>query len=156
MNNLEKMIKFARDKKASEFKTTFTDELASRVSAKLSDMKQSIAKTMFAKEEIEIQEAKERTFTAVHVKYGKIEVKGSSSYDAAKNAAKAWKVKGGKTSGIDVHLHEASGDKEAYQKFFNGMLKKFGVKSADELDDDKKKEFYDEIDAGWEGDNEED
>lgn len=53
-------------------------------------------------------------------------------------------------------IREASGDKEAYQKFFNGMLKKFGVKSASELATDKKKEFYDAIDAGWEGDNEED
>jgi len=47
-----------------------------------------------------------------------------------------------------------TGDKEAYQKFFNGMLKKFGVKSASELDDKKKKEFYNAIDAGWEGDDE--
>lgn len=53
-------------------------------------------------------------------------------------------------------IREASGDKEAYQKFFNGMLKKFGVKSASELATDKKKEFYDAIDAGWEGDNEDD
>ena len=51
---------------------------------------------------------------------------------------------------------EASGDKEAYQKLFNGMLKKYGVKSASELSGEKKKKFYDEIDAGWEGDNEED
>jgi len=53
-------------------------------------------------------------------------------------------------------LSEASGDKEAYQKFFNSMLKKFGVKSASELDDKKKKEFYDAIDAGWEADKETD
>jgi len=51
-------------------------------------------------------------------------------------------------------ITEASGDKEAYQKFFNTMLKKFGVKSAAELEGDKKKEFFDAIDAGWEGDNE--
>ena len=36
---------------------------------------------------------------------------------------------------------EASGDKEAYQKFFNGMLKKYGVKSASELSGEKKKKF---------------
>jgi len=52
-------------------------------------------------------------------------------------------------------ITEASGGKEAYQKFFNTMLKKFGVKSAAELEGDKKKEFFDAIDAGWEGDNEE-
>ena len=51
-------------------------------------------------------------------------------------------------------IREASGEKEAYQKFFNSILKKFGVSSPAELEGDKKKEFYDAIDAGWEGDNE--
>jgi uncharacterized protein (DUF2336 family) len=51
MSNLENLIKFAREKKATAFKDTFADELASRVSAKLDTMKQSIAKTMFAKGE---------------------------------------------------------------------------------------------------------
>ncbi len=52
-------------------------------------------------------------------------------------------------------IREASGDKAAYQKFVQTMLKKFGVKSPAELEGDKKKEFYDALDAGWEGDNEE-
>jgi hypothetical protein len=51
-------------------------------------------------------------------------------------------------------IREASGGKEAYQKFFNSILTKFGVKSPAELDDDKKKDFYDAIDKGWDGDNE--
>ncbi len=38
-------------------------------------------------------------------------------------------------------IREASGGKEAYQKFFNATLKKFGVKSASELDEQKEKEF---------------
>ena len=46
-----------------------------------------------------------------------------------------------------------SGGKEAYQKFFNSLLKKYGVKSPSELDDKQKKKFYDEIDAGWESDD---
>ena len=50
---------------------------------------------------------------------------------------------------------EASGGKEKYQKFVNAMLKKFGVKSPAELEGDKKKKFYDALDAGWDGDNEE-
>jgi hypothetical protein len=49
---------------------------------------------------------------------------------------------------------EVKGDKEAYQKFFQGMLKKFGVKSPAELSGDKEKEFYDAIDAGWKADDE--
>jgi hypothetical protein len=43
---------------------------------------------------------------------------------------------------------------EAYQKFFQGMLKKFGVKSPAELSGDKKKEFFSAIDSGWKGDDE--
>jgi hypothetical protein len=53
-------------------------------------------------------------------------------------------------------IREASGGKEAYKKFFDGMLKKFGVSSQSELEGDQKKKFYDAIDSGWEGDNEED
>ena len=49
---------------------------------------------------------------------------------------------------------DVKGDKEAYQKFFQGMLKKFGVKSPSELSADKEKEFYDAIDAGWKADDE--
>jgi hypothetical protein len=49
---------------------------------------------------------------------------------------------------------DVKGDKEEYQKFFQGMLKKFGVKSPAELSGDKEKEFYDAIDAGWKADDE--
>ena len=47
------------------------------------------------------------------------------------------------------------GDKEAYQKFFNKALKKFGVSSPDELEGEKKKEFFDYVDKNWKGDHEE-
>ena len=46
-----------------------------------------------------------------------------------------------------------SGGKEAYQKFFNSLLKKYGVKSPAELDDEQKKKFYNDIDKGWESDD---
>jgi len=52
------------------------------------------------------------------------------------------------------NISEASGDKEAYKKFFDAALKKFKVSSPAELKGDQKKKFYDYIDAGWEGDNE--
>jgi len=57
---------------------------------------------------------------------------------------------------IEMYLNEVKGDKEEYQKFFNNMLKKYGVSSVTELSPEEKKKFYDEIDAGWEGDNEKD
>jgi len=43
-----------------------------------------------------------KTYIAVHVKKEKLEVIGTSSYEAAKAAAIAWKLKN--TSGIDVYL----------------------------------------------------
>ena len=46
-SNLEKMIKFSRERKAADFKKVFTGELVSRMSDKLGGMKQSLAKTMF-------------------------------------------------------------------------------------------------------------
>ena len=49
-----------------------------------------------------------------------------------------------------------TGDKEAYKKFFDAKLKKYGVTSPAQLKGDDKKKFYDEIDAEWEGDNETD
>ena len=55
---------------------------------------------------------------------------------------------------VSEELDEASGDKEAYQKFFNAALKKFKVNSPAELKGDDKKKFFDYIDKGWEGDNE--
>jgi len=45
-------------------------------------------------------------------------------------------------------------DQEAYQKFFKSVLKKFKVSSPAELDDAKKKEFFDYIDKNWKGDGE--
>ena len=57
----------------------------------------------------------------------------------------------------DNGSHEPmKGGKEKYQKFFNAALKKFGVSEPDELDDDKKKDFYNYVDANWKGDNESD
>ena len=53
-------------------------------------------------------------------------------------------------------IREASGGKEAYQKFFNSLLKKFGVDSPSELEGKKKKDFFDAIDKGWEGSGEKD
>jgi hypothetical protein len=54
-----------------------------------------------------------------------------------------------------VLVGEASGDKEAYQKFFTKALKKFGVDSPADLKDDEKKKFYDYVDKNWTGDHEE-
>jgi len=57
---------------------------------------------------------------------------------------------------IGETVTEVAGDKEEYQKFFDAALKKYGISSPDELDDEKKKDFYNYIDANWKGDNESD
>ena len=51
---------------------------------------------------------------------------------------------------------EQSDKQKKYQAFFNKALKKFGVKSPDELEGDKKKEFFDYVDKNYEADKETD
>jgi len=80
--------------------------------------------------------------------------KGKSKEERKEMALAAYysaRKKAGLEEGADK---DVKGDKEAYQKFFQGMLKKFGVKSPAELSGDKEKEFYDAIDAGWKADDE--
>jgi len=36
-----------------------------------------------------------------------------------------------------------------YQKYFNKKLKKYDVDSPADLPDDKKDDFFEEVDAGW-------
>ena len=50
---------------------------------------------------------------------------------------------------------EEEGDKEDYMKFFASKLKKYGVKSPAELDDEKKKKFFNEIEKDWKHDSSE-
>ena len=52
-------------------------------------------------------------------------------------------------------VSEEEGDKEDYMKFFAGKLKKYGVKSPSELDDEKKKKFFNEIEKDWTHDSSE-
>ena len=51
---------------------------------------------------------------------------------------------------------EQSEKQKKYQAFFNKALKKFGVSSPDELEGDKKKEFFDYVDKNYEADKESD
>lgn len=43
-----------------------------------------------------------------------------------------------------------------YKEFFNKKLKAYGVSSPDELGDEEKKKFFNEIDKEWKGKKEED
>jgi len=55
---------------------------------------------------------------------------------------------------VETLTEAKEGDKEAYRKFFDKALKKFGVKSPAELEGDKEKEFYNYIDKNWKSDKE--
>ena len=57
---------------------------------------------------------------------------------------------------IGETVSEVAADKEEYEKFFRAALKKFGVSEPDKLPDEKKKDFYNYVDANWKGDNESD
>lgn len=52
-------------------------------------------------------------------------------------------------------LNEESDKQKAYQEFFDKLLKKYGVESPEDLSDEDKKKFFDEVDAGWKGEDEE-
>ena len=54
----------------------------------------------------------------------------------------------------DFKSFMSEGSKEEYQKFFDKKLKKYGVNSPEDLSDEEKKKFFDEIDKEWKGDNE--
>ena len=43
-----------------------------------------------------------------------------------------------------------------YEDFFQSAMKKFGISSPDELEDDKKKEFFNYVDKNYEAENETD
>ena len=47
-------------------------------------------------------------------------------------------------------------EENAYQKFFQAAMKKFGISSPDELDDDKKKKFFNYVDKNYKADNDTD
>jgi len=54
------------------------------------------------------------------------------------------------------YMIEETGDKKEYEAFVKALLKKFKVSSMADLKGEQKKKFFDELDAGWKGDNEKD
>ena len=92
----------------------------------------------------------EKEFKSIH----DIEVSGEAPDGKVKKAKKGDYYK--EESTPEGPAKEESEKQKKYQAFFNKALKKFGVKSPSELDDEKKKEFFDYVDANYEADNETD
>ena len=57
---------------------------------------------------------------------------------------------------MNIPEEELSDKQKKYQAFFNKALKKFGAESPADLDDEKKKEFFNYIDKNYKADKEED
>jgi hypothetical protein len=112
------------------------------------------------KEEVEVDESNELQaimalddvgIEAEINKKGEVTVK-KKDLKKAEAALKKSFTRGGqpKLVGEDIELtNEESKLQKEYKAFYAKMLEKFGVKSPGELDDDKKKEFYDAIEKGW-------
>lgn len=49
---------------------------------------------------------------------------------------------------------QQSGDREEYEKFFQATLKKFGAESPQDLDKEKRKEFFDYVNKNWDAQDE--
>ena len=84
--------------------------------------RQAIAKAIDKKkveESVELDEAKEYSYTVVHAKKGKVVVTAPTSYAAAQKAAKQWKLKS--TAGVDSYLMESSSVKKSESFFFEEM-----------------------------------
>jgi len=96
--------------------------------------RQAIAKAIAKKkveESVELDEAKENSYTVVHAKKGKVVVTAPTSYAAAQKAAKQWKLKS--TAGVDSYLMEDTDVKKSEREA---------------LDEGKMKEFHDFMQKG--------
>lgn len=56
----------------------------------------------------------------------------------------------------DVGIKGADIEEGDYQAFFQSAMKKFGISSPEELDDDKKKKFFNYVDSNYKGEKETD
>ena len=154
-----KIAKKKRDKwkktsggKKSALKSKKRADKVRKGTVKVDKSKSKVAKKrakIYAGDDVELDEGKMKEL------HGYIEAGKSAEWIAKKMGVDVKTIKA-LMSGYneEVKLDEASGDKEAYQKFFNATLKKFKVSSPAELKGDQKKKFYDYIDKNWEGDDE--
>jgi len=73
-----------------------------------------------------------------------------------KEEKQAKKLEESKKEKIRAMIREIIKEETEYQKFFKTVLDKFNVKSPAELDDAKKKEFFDYVDKNWDAKKETD
>jgi len=54
------------------------------------------------------------------------------------------------------HLMRKLANGEEYKDYFEGKMDEHGVDSPDELEDEKKDDFFESVDSGWKADEETD
>jgi len=109
-------IGIASDKRYAQGNMTGAVNAIEKISKGLSNHKQVAAVLKRQNESIDLDamlafilaEAKENSYTVVHVKHGKEVIKATSSYGAAKKYADMKKLKS--TAGVDAHLMEGRND----------------------------------------------
>jgi hypothetical protein len=80
---------------------------------------------------VEEDESDERPYIVFHSKKGKYETHATSSYDAAKNAAKHWKLKS--TAGVSAHLADVEHVADGVDFEEDVLIKKTKTKRTDKL-----------------------
>jgi len=98
----------------------------------------------------EARQLKDPKTEVLVVKNGKVKVINKT--DVKKFMAKGYEL----AEDNDMDEAEQSAKQKKYQAFFQKALKKFGADSPSELKGDKKKEFFDYVDANYEAENEAD
>ena len=95
----------------------------------------------------------EKDFKDKHV----IKKSGEKEDGTVMKEAKKEEVKEDEADDQEEEIEKEESEKQKkYQAFFKKALAKFGVKSPDELEGDKKKEFFDYVDKNYEADKESD
>ena len=56
--------------------------------------------------------------------------------------------------GASLRVKAQNKDRDTYQKFFRGVMNKWGIDSPTELSDEDKKKFFEDVDKGWQSDSE--
>jgi hypothetical protein len=97
------------------------------------------------------QDSGERDFKAKHA------IKKSGEKEDGTVVKEKKEVKEDDVDDSEAKISKEESEKQKkYQAFFQKALKKFGVSSPSELEGDKKKEFFDYVDANYEADKETD
>ena len=79
--NLETLVQHARDKKPTDFKTVLTDEIDSRINAKVTEIRDGLSKNMFKMHE-NLDEAGSRPITSDDLKAMAVETHTKSGFTA--------------------------------------------------------------------------